>query len=70
LALTLTIPFEIESAAKKMASATGTTPERLLLDALRAHFPPLPEELQAEFDAWELASDQDMAALQDEEHLY
>ena len=61
--MTLTIPEEIAQAAHALSQSTGIAPERLLLRALQAHFPPVPPELQAEFDAWELASDEDMAKM-------
>ena len=38
--LTLTLTLEIESAIKKQASQTGTTPEKLALDSLRMLFVP------------------------------
>lgn len=63
MALTITVPDEIAQAARELAEAEGTSAESLLLAALRAHFPPVPPELQEEFDAWERASDEDMAKL-------
>lgn len=54
---------DITSVAEDRAKATGVPVERLLLDALYVHFSPVPAELLAEFDAWELASDEDMALL-------
>ena len=62
MSLTLTIPEEMAREAQKIASASGDTAEGLLLRALQAHFPPLPPDLKAEFDAWEQASDEDSAA--------
>ncbi len=67
--MTLSIPQDIAQAAQDMASHTGTTAEHLLLQALQAHFPPLTPELQSEFDAWEQASDDDMARLNAREGL-
>lgn len=61
--ITLTIPDEIAHAAQTMAGDCGATAERLLIDALRAHFPAVPPELRAEFDAWEQASNEDCAVL-------
>lgn len=61
MSMTLTVPDDIAQAAQVIAKANGTTAESLLLRALAAHFPPVPEELQAEFDAWEAASDEDMS---------
>lgn len=66
MALTLTVPDEIAQAAQEMAQAAGLTPETLLLQALHAHFPPVPDALQAEFEAWDAASDEDMARLDTE----
>jgi predicted transcriptional regulator len=69
MSLTLTVPDEIARAAEALAKATGTSPEVLLIRALQAHFPPLPPDLQDEFDAWERASDEDMARLDEHEGL-
>ena len=69
MALTLTVPDEIARAAQALAQAAGRSPEEVLLQALRAHFPPLSPELQEEFDAWERASDEDMARLDEREGL-
>jgi hypothetical protein len=65
--LTLAVPDDIAHAAAELARASGRTPEQLLLDALHAHFPPLSSDLQAEFDAWEQASDEDMLRLENQE---
>lgn len=59
--LILTVPDEIAQAAEAMARNSGVSAERLLLDALHARFPAVPPELQAEFAAWEQASDEDFA---------
>jgi len=73
MSLILTVPDEIAAAAAELAQRSGETPERILLNALWAHFPPIPTELQAEFDALEQASDQDFARLEaqieDESHV-
>jgi len=61
--LTLTIPDEIARAAQTMARDSGAAAERLLIEALRAHFPAVPPELRAELDAWEQASEEDCAGL-------
>ena len=61
--MTLTIPPEIEIVANELSRNTGRTPDDLLLQALQAHFLPIPQDLQAEFDAWELAADQDIASM-------
>jgi hypothetical protein len=69
MTLTITIPDEIARAAKVLAKQSGESPEALLIRALQAHFPVLPPELQEEFDAWERASDEDMARLEEREGL-
>ncbi len=61
MSLTLTIPDEMARDARAIARDSGDTVEGLLLRALQAHFPPLPPDLKAEFDAWEQASDEDSA---------
>jgi len=66
--MTLAIPDEIAHSAQAVAG-TGDPAERLLLQALYAYFPPIRPELQAEFDAWERSSDEDMARLDAEEGL-
>lgn len=62
--MTIQVPDEIAKAAKVLSKSTGVSAEQLLVDALRAHFPPITPELQAELDAWELASDQDAARVE------
>ena len=59
MTITLSVPDEIAAAAQQLAADSGQTAEQLLLDALWAHFPPIPAELSAEFDALESASDED-----------
>ncbi len=61
--MTLTIPEDIARSAQSVAAGSSSSAEQLLLQALQAHFPPISSELQAEFDAWEQASDEDMARL-------
>jgi hypothetical protein len=61
MTITLSVPDDIAAAAQQLVDDTGQTAEQLLLDALWAHFPPIPTELRAEFDALELASDEDFA---------
>ena len=61
MTLTLAVPEEIAQAAKQVAQRTGSSPEIVLIQALRAHFPPVSTELQAELDAWNAASDEDLA---------
>ena len=64
MSLVLTVPDEIADAAKALSQRSGKSAEELLLRALRAHFPPIPADLVAEFDAWEQASDEDEAVFQ------
>lgn len=63
----IVIPDEIARAAEEMAAASGTTAEAVLLNALQAHFPPISDGLSEEFRAWERASDEDMARLEDQD---
>ena len=67
MSLTITVPDDIARAAEVLAKASGASPEELLLRALQAHFPPVPFELQGEFDAWDRASDEDMALIDAQE---
>ena len=62
--MTIRIPDTIVSAAEAVAHKSGVQVEELLVQALQAHFPPLDADLQAELDAWNLASDQDFAAFE------
>lgn len=64
--MTLTVPDEIANSAQEIAAETGNSAEALLLQALYSHFPPVSPELQAEFDEWEQATDEDMARLNTE----
>jgi len=59
----ITLPDEIARAVDALARASGETAERLVVSALRAHFPPIDAELQAEFDAWDRASEVDALRL-------
>ena len=59
--ITLTVPDEISRAAEEKARASGTSAEDVLLKALQAYFLGIPAALQEELDAWDLASDHDMA---------
>ena len=60
----LKLPREIADAVRALAMKSGVSAEQLVVNALRAHFPPPPKELQEELDAWELASDEDWASIQ------
>ena len=59
--LTLEIPEDIAESAREVATRAGKPAEKLLIEALRAHFPPISDELRAEFEEWELASEEDIA---------
>ena len=59
MSMTLTVPDDIAEFVTDIALKSGGTPDGLLLDALRAHFPPIPDALKDEFDALERASDED-----------
>jgi hypothetical protein len=57
--MTLSVPADIADAARDAAEKNGDIPEQLLIDALRAYFPPIPQALKQEFEALERASDED-----------
>ena len=59
--MTLIVPDEIAKAVNELSLRSGQSPERLLISAIRAHFPPVPNDLQEEFEALERASDDDLA---------
>ena len=67
MSLTLSVPDDIAAAVEELAARSGQTPEQLLLNALWAHFPPIPAALKDEFDALELASDEDFARFEQAE---
>jgi hypothetical protein len=67
MSLTILIPDNIAQAVEDLAARSGKTPERLILDALGAHFPPISVALQEEFDALERASDDDFARFEQQE---
>lgn len=69
MGMIIDVPDEIAHAAKLMAKDAGCLPEQLLIQALHAHFPPITDELKAEFDAWSAASDEDAAGLANGEGL-
>jgi hypothetical protein len=64
MALTVTIPDRMARTAAELARASGTTPEAVILEALQVQLLPDSPDLQAEFDAWDLASDEDMIRLE------
>jgi hypothetical protein len=57
----LAIPEAIAIEARKAAQKSGTCAETVLLEVLRVHFPPLPDALAVEFEAWDRAADEDSA---------
>jgi len=63
MGIVLHVPDDIAVAAQDLAAKSGLDANRVLLDALRAHFPPVPPELRAEFDSLERASDHDFLML-------
>jgi hypothetical protein len=66
VSLNITVPDDIALVAHSRAQEAGVSAEALVLEALRAHFGPLPAELQDELAAWERASDEDGARLEGE----
>ena len=67
--MTLTIPDDIARSVLSVAAGSPSSAEELLLQALQAHFPPVSSDLQSELDAWEQASDEDMARMNTKEGL-
>jgi predicted transcriptional regulator len=61
--MTIKLPDEIAQAVDALAKASGESADRIVISALRAHFPPVAPELLAEFEAWEQASEEDAARL-------
>ena len=59
--LTITVPDEIVQSVDEIARASGTAREKLLIDALRVQFAPVPDDLAGEFAMWDRASDEDFA---------
>lgn len=59
MSITVTIPDELAIAVQELSNRSGELTEQVLIAALRAYFPPVSRELQAEFDALERASDSD-----------
>ena len=69
MTMTISIPDNIAQAVEDLAVRSGKTPELLILEALGAHFPPIPIELLDEFEALERASDEDYLRFEQEERL-
>ncbi len=60
MGMTITVPDDLAESIEQVSRRSGEAAERLVLTALRAHFPPIPDELRDEFDALEHASDDDL----------
>jgi hypothetical protein len=58
--MTFEIPDEVAKSVRQLSKASGKTTEQLVVAALRAHFPPMPEALRDEMIAWDLASEKDI----------
>ncbi len=54
--MTVKLPAEIAEAVEAISRSSGVAADRLVADALRAHFPPIDASLQADFDFWDEAS--------------
>ena len=67
MSMTILIPDSIAQAVEDLAARSGKTPERLIIEALGAHFPLVPVELWEEFQALERASDEDFARFEQQE---
>ena len=67
MTITLSVPDDVAAAAQQFAEGSGQAAEQLLLDALWAHFPPIPAELRSEFDALESASEEDFVRFEQAE---
>jgi hypothetical protein len=61
MAITLTVPADIEDTVREEARRRGVPEEQLILDGLRMRFIDIDPDLQAEFDQLERASDEDFA---------
>jgi hypothetical protein len=60
MSMTITVPDDLAESIEEVSKRSGEAAERLVLNALRAHFPPIPDALREEFDALECASDEDL----------
>lgn len=66
MAMTLTVPDDIENAATEIAGRCGTSLEEILLSTLRINIIDIPQELRDEVAMWELASEIDIAKVERE----
>jgi hypothetical protein len=57
--MTIHVPDEIARAAEALSEEAGVSTEHVLVDAQRAHFPPITPALKEGLDAWNLALDED-----------
>jgi hypothetical protein len=55
--MTVILPSELADAVEAASRESGVPATELVCKALRAHFPPIEPELQAEFEAWDAVSD-------------
>jgi hypothetical protein len=69
MALTLTVPDDLERAATELAGRCGMSPEDVLLTTLRNNIMDIPPELRDEMAMWELASELDIAKVEREHGL-
>ncbi|MCW3096864.1 MAG: hypothetical protein JWL77_2482 [Chthonomonadaceae bacterium] len=69
MSMTISIPDNIAHAVEDLVARSGKTPERLILEAIGAHFPPIPVELLDEFEALERASDEDFVRFEQQEQV-
>jgi predicted transcriptional regulator len=56
--ITMTLPPDLEEQLEATAGSMHRSREAIIIDALRAHLPPLPPDLADEFAAWDAASDE------------
>ena len=61
--MTIKLPDEIAQAVDELSKASGEPADRIVISALRAHFPPVNPQLLEEFESWEQASEEDAARL-------
>jgi predicted transcriptional regulator len=66
MAMTLTVPDDLEKAANELADQCGASPESILLSAIRNQLLEIPSELREEMAMWELASETDVARVERE----
>jgi hypothetical protein len=69
MTMTLQLPDEIAMAATELAKRAGLTTEELLVNTLRRELMDPVGSLKEELRLWELASEEDIAALEIREEL-